>query len=365
MQTIAVKFEDAALAASRSYEIRVGAGLLREAGPLIQGCGLTGKAAIVTDEVVARLYAESLKESLASSGFDAMIVQIPPGESQKSIETAGRIYSALTDFGAERSTPIIALGGGVVGDLAGFVAATYLRGVPFVQIPTTLLAQADSSIGGKVAVNHGALKNRIGAFYQPKITISDISTLKTLTPRELSDGLAEVIKYGIILDARLFEYLETNMVKIRGLDEECLEHIVTVSARAKAGIVEKDELDLGLRNILNYGHTVGHAIESVSGLEIWHGEAVAVGMVAEAVLASRLGILETSDVSRVRDLIAKAGLPHEMPRMSADLLIAAMRHDKKVAQGQLRFALPNGIGQAIIKGVDISQVSTFLSNSGK
>jgi 3-dehydroquinate synthase len=332
----------------RSYNIRIGTGLLTQVGPMLKEMGYTDKAVIITDPTVKKLYGHSLKRSLTASGFKVALLEVPEGEEQKSLETAGRLYNELTEFYAERTTPILTLGGGVIGDLAGFVAATYMRGVPLVQIPTTLLAQGDSSIGGKVAVNHGLLKNKIGAFYHPRLTISDISTLKTLSPRELSDGLAEIIKHGAILDGEFFSYLEENLDKIKSLDDQVLERVVSRSAKIKAGVVEKDELDLGLRNILNYGHTVGHAIESVSELKVWHGEAVAIGMLAEARISNRLGILTEDEVARIKNLIAQAGLPTELPSLELEKLIQAMKHDKKILQGKLRFALPKSIGEAFI-----------------
>jgi 3-dehydroquinate synthase len=332
----------------RSYNIRIGTGLLTQVGPMLKEMGCADKAVIITDPTVKKLYGHSLKRSLTASGFKVALLEVPEGEEQKSLETAGRLYNELTEFYAERATPILALGGGVIGDLAGFVAATYMRGVPLVQIPTTLLAQGDSSIGGKVAVNHGLLKNKIGAFYHPRLTISDISTLKTLSPRELSDGLAEIIKHGVILDGEFFSYLEENLDKIKSLDERVLERVISRSAKIKAGVVEKDELDLGLRNILNYGHTVGHAIESVSELKVWHGEAVAIGMLAEARISNRLGILTEDEVARIKNLIAQAGLPTELPSLELEKLIQAMKHDKKILQGKLKFALPKSIGEAFI-----------------
>jgi 3-dehydroquinate synthase len=331
-----------------SYDIRIGAGLLTQVGPMLEEMGFTDKAVIITDPTVKKLYGRKLKQSLTSSGFKVVLLEVPEGEEQKSLETAGRLYHELTDFYAERTTPILALGGGVIGDLSGFVAATYLRGVPLVQIPTTLLAQGDSSLGGKVAVNHGLLKNKIGAFYHPRLTISDINTLKTLSPRELSDGLAEIIKHGAILDREFFSYLEKNLDRIKSLDDRVLERVVYHSAKIKVGVVEKDELDLGLRNILNYGHTVGHAIESVSELKVWHGEAVAIGMVVEARISNRLDFLDKAEVLRIRNLIARAGLPVTLPRLKLSRLIQAMRHDKKVWQGKMRFALLKSIGEVFI-----------------
>jgi len=297
---------------------------------------------------VKKLYGDTLKQTLVDSGFEVLLLEVPEGEEQKSLETAGRLYHELTSFYAERTTPILALGGGVIGDLTGFVAATYLRGVPLIQIPTTLLAQVDSSIGGKVALDHGQLKNKIGAFYHPRLTISDISTLKTLSPRELSDGLAEVIKYGVILDGEFFSYLEENLDKIKSLDAQVLERVVSRSAEIKAGVVEKDELDLGLRNILNCGHTVGHAIESVSGLKIWHGEAVAIGMLVEAKISNKMGILDRDELVRLKSVIERADLPTEIPDLELEEIIQAMKHDKKILQGKLRFALPKSIGNVFI-----------------
>jgi len=333
---------------SNSYNIHIGPGLLMQTGARLEEIGFSDKLVIITDPTVKSLYGNTLKQSLTSSGFKVLILEVPEGEEQKSLETAGRLYHELTDFYAERTTPILALGGGVIGDLAGFVAATYMRGVPLIQIPTTLLAQGDSSIGGKVAVNHGLLKNKIGAFYHPRLTISDISTLKTLSPRELSDGLAEIIKHGAILDGEFFSYLEENLDQIKSLDNRVLETIVFRSAKIKAAVVEKDELDLGLRNILNYGHTVGHAIESVSELKVWHGEAVAIGMLSEARISNKLGILDKNEVIRLKNLIARAGLPTEMPSLQLERLIQAMKHDKKILQGKLRFVLPKSIGEVFI-----------------
>src|SRR4030042_1802894 len=293
-----------------SYDILVGTGLLSQAGILLKDRGLAGrKVVVVTDSRVRKLHCGTLEKNLKDSGFEALVIEIPEGEDQKSLETAGRLYEKLTDFYAERNTPLLALGGGVIGDLTGFVAATYMRGVPLVQIPTTLLSQGDSSIGGKTAVNHGQIKNKIGAFYHPRLTISDISTIGTLNARELSNGLAEIIKHGLILDAVFFTYLEKNMDKIRALDEQVLEYVVAHSAELKAGVVEKDELDLGLRNILNCGHTAGHAVESVSGLKIWHGEAVAVGLLVEARISNELKIMKANEVERLENILKNAGLP--------------------------------------------------------
>lgn len=330
---------------SRSYEIRIGQGMLEEAGLLLEDLGFSGRAVIVTHPNLKKLYGGLLQDSLASRGFKTTVLEVPEGEEQKSLDTAGRLYEELTDAFAERTTPILALGGGVIGDLTGFVAATYLRGVPFIQVPTSLLAQVDSSIGGKVAVNHGALKNKIGAFYQPKMVIADIDVLKTV---DLTDGLAEAIKYGIILDAGFFNYLERNMDKIKSRDAKALETVVYRSARTKAAVVSQDEQDLGLRAILNYGHTVGHAVETVSDFGVSHGQAVAIGMVAAARISNRMGLLSSDNVVRIRELIKSAGLPVELPLLEVARLMHAMKHDKKVLQGRVRFILPQTIGEVTI-----------------
>ncbi len=341
---------------SNSYDILIGSGLLMQTGARLKEIGFSDKLVIVTDPTVKKLYGDTLKQNLVDSGFEVLLLEVPEGEEQKSLETAGRLYHELTSFYAERTTPILALGGGVIGDLTGFVAATYMRGVPLIQLPTTLLAQGDSSIGGKVAVNHGQLKNKIGAFYHPRLTISDIATLKSLSPRELSDGLAEIIKHGAILDEEFFSYLEENLDKIKSLDDQVLERVVSRSAEIKAGVVEKDELDLGLRNILNYGHTIGHAIESASELKVWHGEAVAIGMLAEARISNKLGILDKNEVNRLKEIIARAGLPTELPPLELEKMVQAMKHDKKILQGKIRFALPRTIGEVFIT----DEVSTSL-----
>ena len=333
---------------SNSYEIHIGSGLLSQTGHRLKESGFAGKMVIVTTPIVKRLYGDALKQNLGEEGFRVNVLSVPDGEEQKSLETAGRLYNELTDFHTERTTPLLALGGGVIGDLTGFVAATYLRGLPLVQIPTTLLAQVDSSIGGKVAVNFGQLKNMIGAFYQPRLVISDISTLRSLTPRELSDGLAEIIKYAVIRDGELFAYLEENLEEIKSLDAEVLEEVVFQSAKIKAEVVEKDEKDLSLRNILNYGHTIGHALETASDFEVEHGRAVAIGMLAAARISNKLGIFDNSELNRLKDVIKKAGLPTEIPDLRVGSIMQAMKHDKKILKGRVRFILPKSIGEVFI-----------------
>ena len=331
-----------------SYSIYIGSGILSQTVLRLKELGLNDKAVIVTNPVVKRLYGNLLRQSLIDAGYKTTILEVPDGEEFKSLESAGKLYQQLTEFGAERSTVILALGGGVIGDLAGFVAATYMRGVPLVQLPTTLLAQADSSIGGKTAVNHGKLKNEIGAFYQPRMTISDIATLKTLPQDELTRGLCEVIKYGVIKDEQFFTYLENNLDLIKTLDDNVLEMIVAKSAQIKAEVVENDEKDIGLRNILNFGHTVGHAVESVSNFRIAHGQAVAVGMLAAAKIAAEIGILDSENVIRLKKLLERAGLMTKLPQLEIKQVMQTMRHDKKVQSGKIRFVLPRSIGQVFI-----------------
>lgn len=333
---------------SSSYEICIGSGLLARAGSWFREIGFSGKLVIVTDPTVKRLYGDTLSQSLTKDGFSVVTLLVPEGEEYKSLETAGRLYHELTSNYAERGTPLLALGGGVIGDLTGFVAATYMRGVPLVQIPTTLLAQVDSSIGGKTAVNHEQLKNTIGVFYQPRLVITDIDTLKTLPAQELANGLAEVIKSAAIGNKEFFAYLENNIEKVKSLDKEVLEEVVSHTAKIKAGVVEKDEKDTGLRNILNYGHTIGHAIESASDFKVAHGQAIAIGMVAAARISNRLGILDSHEVARLKGLIEKASLPTEMPDIKLDKIMQNMKHDKKVTQEKMKFVLLKSIGNAFV-----------------
>jgi len=333
---------------SNSYEIHIGAGILTQTGRRLKEKGLACKLVIITNPIVKSLYGKALESSLTTEGFKVSILQVPDGEEQKSLETAGRLYHELANCYAERRTPILALGGGVIGDLVGFVAATYQRGVPLIHVPTTLLAQVDSSIGGKVALDHGQLKNKIGAFYQPRLVISDITALKTLNDRTFGDGLAEVIKYGVIWDKELLTYLEKNVDKIKGREEGTLEETIFWSARIKAEIVEKDEKDVGLRAILNYGHTIGHAIESVSGFKVSHGEAVAIGMVAAARISTKMGILNENELLRLESLIERAGLPAKALDLEVEKLLQAMKHDKKVLRGKVRFVLPQSLGKVFV-----------------
>ena len=331
-----------------SYDIYIGPGLLSRVGHCLSQLGFAGRMVIITDDTVKGLYGDAFAGQLETEGFSVHLLSVPAGEGSKSLEAAGLLYERLTGCLAERTTPVIALGGGVIGDLAGFVAATYMRGMPLVQIPTTLLAQVDSSIGGKVAVDHGSVKNKIGTFYQPRVVISDIDVLRTLPQAELENGLAEVIKTAAIRDRRFFDYLERHIKKAKALDGAVLESVVCRTARIKAEIVSQDERDTGIRAILNYGHTTGHAIETVSGFSVGHGRAVAVGMLAAARMSGKLELLEVREAFRLKKLIEQAGLLNDVPHLEKEKLIQAMRYDKKVMQDRLRFVLLRTIGDAFV-----------------
>jgi 3-dehydroquinate synthase len=339
----------------RSYSIYTGKGLLLECGNRIKNIERGGKIVVVTNPLVNRLYGDALKNSLTGSGFIVNFLEIPDGEGYKTIETAVKIYDRLIDLKMERGSPIIALGGGVIGDITGFVAATYLRGVPYIQIPTTLLAQVDSSIGGKTAVNHPRGKNLIGAFYQPKAVFIDINTLKTLSKEEILCGVAEIIKYGVIKDRGFFEYLEDNIKKLINLDEDVLIYSIKRSCEIKADVVSRDEREAGLRAILNFGHTIGHAIESLTEYKKYrHGEAVAIGMVYAARLSSESGLCSSKDYERVVNLIREAGLPTSISGLDSDDVIDSLYLDKKVKDEKIRFILMMGIGSVEIQS-DIAQ----------
>ena len=347
-----------------SYQVLIGSGLLKETGQRLKEIGFSDRLVIITNPIVQKLYGDSLKQTLLKDGFKVTILSVADGEEQKSLETAGRLYTELSKAYTERRTPILALGGGVIGDLAGFVAATYFRGVPLVQIPTTLLAQVDSSIGGKVAVNHGRLKNKIGAFYQPRLVISDTSTLKSLPPGEFANGLAEVIKSAVIRDRDFFTFIETNLDKIKSLDGGVLEEVIFRSARIKAEVVAKDETDLGVRHILNYGHTIGHAIETVADFRVNHGGAVAIGMLAAARISNKLGILDKDELARLRGVILGAALPTEIPDLDRGKMLQAIGHDKKISGGKIKFILPKSMGDVFITDqVSLSLIEQVLADS--
>ena len=330
----------------RSYPIRIGRGLLGQPG-LLDECIPGKQVFIITNEAVRDRYLDPLLASLPSVAADCAC--IGDGEAFKTLDTYAMLMDKLIAGGHNRTTAIIGLGGGVVGDVAGFVAATYQRGVAFIQVPTTLLALVDSSVGGKTAVNHSRGKNLIGAFYQPRCVIADIATLETLPPRELRAGLAEVIKYGVIHDAAFFDWLGANLERLLALDAQALAHAIATSCRIKAAVVQTDERETGVRAILNFGHTFGHALESLTGYEqLLHGEAVAIGMVMAADLSSRWGRLPRGDAGRIKDLITRTGLPVTPPPLSADTMLEAMGMDKKVVDGRLRLVLTDAIGSAAL-----------------
>jgi 3-dehydroquinate synthase len=331
-----------------SYEIKIGAGILNEAGEYLSALGFSDRAVVIADETAANLYGDTIGQSLAGSGFDTAIVTFPPGEASKTLDTAAELYTRLCEAKVERMTPMLALGGGVTGDVAGFVAATYLRGLPLIQLPTTLLAQVDSSIGGKVAVDYQRLKNIIGAFYQPRLVLADLSVIRTLSTRQVSDGLAEVIKYGTIKDASFFEYLDKNIDTIRNFNIDAMEEVVSRSAQIKAGLVEVDERDFNERRVLNFGHTVGHAIESVSKFTTGHGEAVALGMLAAGRISIKMGLFSQRQLETLEQLLLKAGLPVKMPRADISAMMKALGHDKKSVGGKINFVLLRSLGDAFV-----------------
>ena len=333
---------------NRSYEIRIGTGLLARLADHCARLKLQGRCAIISDTHVAPRYSKALLNALGREGFDSTLITVPAGETAKSLKTVQACYDQLAAQRLERKSFIVALGGGVVGDLAGFVAATYLRGIAFVQVPTTLLAQVDSSVGGKVGVNLRAGKNLVGAFYQPRLVLCDLDTLATLPEREYRAGLAEVIKYGIIYDAALFRRLERDLPALLRRDPAILAAVVARCCEIKAEVVRQDETEGGLRAILNFGHTIGHGLEAISHYgKYLHGEAISIGQVAAAALSARILGLPAGDVARITDIFLRAGLPVEVHLSPAQQkrILAAMQLDKKVSGGEVKFVLARSIGQ--------------------
>jgi 3-dehydroquinate synthase len=336
--------------AENSYNILTGSGLLPSLGQYCTDVGLGSRAAIITNPTVNALYGDIARSSLSKAGFAVTMIEIPDGEEYKCAATLSGVYDGLIEAGLDRKSCIVALGGGVVGDLAGFAAATYLRGIPFVQVPTTLLAQVDSSVGGKTAIDHPRGKNLIGAFYQPRLVLIDVETLSTLPDREYLAGLAEVIKYGVAIDRLFFEYLEQHSEKIIAKDQGCLEVVIRRCCEIKAHVVELDEKESGLRAILNYGHTLGHAIETVAGYrELVHGEAVALGMVLAARISSGLGHCSEADVERITALIIRFGLQTLPPKAGRAALLEAIVTDKKSSNGTIGFICNHGIGSFAVE----------------
>ena len=335
--------------ADRSYDIRIKPGLREDIGSCLSALGLKGKVGVVTNPIVGRLYAPGLLRSLRAAGFEVSTIVLPEGERAKSMPSVSSILDALIKARFERGSALVALGGGVIGDLTGFAASIYMRGIAVVQVPTTLVAQVDSSVGGKTGVNHPLGKNLIGTFSQPRLVLVDPDTLRTLPPREWTAGLAEVIKYGVIADAEFFAYLEQQLDRLLKLESEPVSRVIARSCEIKASIVAQDERESDLRRMLNYGHTIGHALEALGGYrKLIHGEAVAIGMVQEADLARHLGLCATDVVDRQRTLVRRAGLPDALPKATFGQLWTAMQHDKKVVQGRVYCVLPERIGRVVI-----------------
>lgn len=335
---------------TRAYSIRIGSGVLDQLGSVCARLKLGRRCAVITDTTVAPLYARQTEAALNSAGFESCRIVVPAGETAKSLRNVQACFDQLAAHRLERRSFVVALGGGVVGDLAGFVAATYLRGVTLVQVPTTLLAQVDSSVGGKVGVNLRAGKNLVGAFHQPRLVLADLDTLGSLPERELRAGLAEVIKYGIIYDAELFRRLERDLDRLLARNPGTLASVVARCCEIKAEVVGQDETESGLRAILNFGHTIGHALEAISRYGRYlHGEAISIGQVAAAVLSSDLLGMPAGEVERIRSLFKRAGLPTSVrlsaPQVSA--LLGAMRLDKKVSGGEVKFVLAQRLGKVV------------------
>ena len=349
------------------YPIVIGADLLSDVSPIV-ACLPQPRVVIVTNVTIWPLYGAALVATLTAAGVKVIPIILPDGEMYKDFVQLNTIFDTLLEHACDRKTTIIALGGGVIGDMAGFAAATYQRGVPFIQIPTTLLAQVDSSVGGKTAVNHPRGKNMIGAFYQPQLVLADTNTLRTLSDRELRSGLAEVIKYGLILDAKFFDWLESNLDALLARDAHALTHAITRSCELKAEVVAADERETakeGGRALLNLGHTFGHAIETAMGYGVWlHGEAVATGMVLAAQFSVVLGKLSVADAKRAEALLLRAGLPVVMPQVSTETMLEHMARDKKNEGGVIKLILLNRIGEAVADGgILVGALTQFLESS--
>ncbi len=347
----------------RSYPIVIGTGLLANVGSLLCKQGLhPGPVAIVTDSIVGPLYKKEVSDSLVQTDFQPIVIEIPSGEEHKNLTWLSFIYDKLIDGSLERRSPLIALGGGVVGDLTGFAAATFQRGVPFVQIPTTLLAQVDASVGGKTAIDHRAGKNLIGAFYQPRLVVIDVATLSTLPEREFRAGVAEVIKYGVILSPDLFTLLEQQMERLFRLDPELLSEVIKTCCQLKAQVVEEDETESDYRAILNFGHTLGHAIETATGYtQYLHGEAVAIGMAFALSLSQQRRLCDKALPERVYRLLKNAGLPFMVPsELKGEHLIAGMKTDKKITEGKVKFVCVEELGKTRFEHLSVREISAYL-----
>lgn len=360
-QTVHVALSD------RSYDIEIGSGNLASVTHFVDTERDDAHAVIITDTNVDPLYAEPIANALAAEACEVDLLTVDAGEQSKSIDVAIELWERMLEEGSDRTSVVLAVGGGVVGDLAGFIAATYARGLTFVQVPTTLLAQVDSSVGGKVGINLPGAKNIVGAFWQPRGVIIDVSVLKSLPEREYCAGLAEVVKYGVILDAEFFDYLEKHLESIRHRDPAVLTHIVQRCCRLKADVVEQDEREeTGLRSVLNYGHTFCHAFEAATGYELLlHGEGVSIGMLCASRLAERLGRVDAAFTKRQFDLLQAFGLPTAVPEVSHEELIELMYRDKKTERGKLRFVLPSQMGHVeVVRGIEIDDILMALGADG-
>ncbi len=348
----------------RSYDIIIQREGIGNLGQYLHQLQFSGKVGIVTNSTIYRLYGEKVIRSLKQCSFSCQTILIPDGEKAKTLQWVGKILNELVQHQFERNSVLVALGGGVIGDITGFAAAVYLRGIPFVQVATTLMAQVDSSVGGKTGVNHPLGKNLIGAFYQPSLVLLDTDTLRTLPKREWIAGLAEVIKYGMIADRTFFRFLEDQIGAILKMKSEIVQSVVKRCCEIKASVVARDELESGLRRILNYGHTIGHALESWGRYRKFiHGEAVGMGMVCEAELSRFLGLCSEEVVTRQRELIQSAGLPQSIPPLHFRDLWSAMLHDKKVASGQVHCVVPRKIGKVEVIPLQRDKVRQWFNGS--
>jgi len=343
----------------RSYSIIIGSGVLAAVGAQVRGLCGPGRVAVVTNPTVGKLYLSRVSDSLRSAGCEVVTVEIPDGEEHKNLASLGSIYDRLLAAGFERRSPVVALGGGVVGDVTGFAAATLLRGVPFVQVPTTLLAQVDSSVGGKTGINHATGKNLIGAFYQPQLVLADLETLKTLPRRQFLSGLAEVIKYGLILDAGFFALLEQQLDRVLALDMDLLRQLVRRSCELKALVVRRDERESDYRAILNFGHTLGHAVENLTEYKRFsHGEAVSIGMAFAAAFSAVRGYCGREVMQRTITLLQRAGLPVDLPpELLGERLARAVAGDKKAASGKVKFVCLAGLGATRFEHVSSEEIA--------
>src|SRR6059036_990226 len=351
---------------SRSYAIVVERGALASVGARLKSLGVGSRAALVSAAGILSAHGKTVTESLEKAGFTVTTVEVPEGEAAKTLAVAARCWDALLAAGLDRTSTVLALGGGAVGDVAGFVAATYMRGVNVVQLPTTVLAQVDASIGGKTAIDHPAAKNLIGAFHQPRLVLVDPAVVRSLPEREFRSGLAEIVKHGIVLDADYFAEVERDATALCARDLPVVERIIGGSCRLKAGVVERDERESALRHVLNYGHTIGHALEAATGYARFaHGEAVALGIVAEARLALRLGVASQQTVLRQERLLAALGLPVRAPAIDADRVLAAMTRDKKSKDGRVPFVLAPKIGAfRLVYDVPAADVRSVITSLG-